>query len=247
MAAKMPARSRMVRVWLFDFDLTLAALRYVVDWKGARRELEALLRSAGAPADLFAQVRAGALPLYEAYRSRFGAEHEMVVNRASEIIEEFELAGVDRAAPLEGATEALAALLQSGARIAIVTSNSSKTIERWLGSHNLGDRVNAIVGRDTMLALKPSPAMVERALALLTALPADASFVGDSEDDFRAATATGLRFIGIASEPGARDRLLAAGATEVFASPSALAIHLNLDATGRSVERKEHNARTVGR
>ncbi len=247
MAAEKLAPSRAVRAWLFDFDLTLAALRYVVDWKSARQKLQAMLRSAGAPAELYDEVPNGALPLYEAYRSRFGRDHEATVMRASEIIEEFELAGIDRAAPLEGAASVLAALTESGARIAVVTSNSSRTIERWLDSHNARDFVSTIVGRDTLLALKPSPVMVERALALLQSRPGEACFVGDSEDDFRAAEAAGVRFIGIASEPGARDRLLAAGATEVFASPAALAIHLNLGAPNRSAERKVHDARTVRR
>jgi HAD superfamily hydrolase (TIGR01549 family) len=236
MAASRPA-SRAARAWLFDFDLTLAALRYVVDSKGARREIEELLRLAGAADELFEQVPTRALPLYEAYRSRFGTTNETTVKRASEIIEKFELAGVDRATMLEGAREVLETLAESGSRIAIVTSNSSKTIERWLDSHNARDFVSAIVGRDTMLPLKPSPAMVEHALVLLQSKPGEACFVGDSEDDFLATQATGVRFVGIASDDGARDRLLAAGSTEVFASPAALAIHLNLVTAERRDER----------
>lgn len=239
MAAGRPP-SRAARAWLFDFDLTLAALRHVVDWKSARRELEALLRSTGAPAELFEQVPAGALPLYEVYRSKFGSSNEMTARQASEIIERFELAGIDRAEPLEGATEVLAALTHGGAHLAIVTSNSSRTIERWFDLHKIG--AMPIVGRDTMLPLKPSPAMVERALSLLQSAPGEACFVGDSEDDFRAAEAAGIRFIGIASEAGPRDRLLAAGAARVFASPAALAIHLNLGAANPSAERKVHDA-----
>jgi HAD superfamily hydrolase (TIGR01549 family) len=238
MSASKPAPPRAFRAWLFDFDLTLVALRYVVDWKGARRELETMLRSAGAPSDLFEQVPAGALPLYEAWRARFGAPDKTTALRASEIIEKFELAGVDHAATLEGAREVLEALAKGGASIAIVTSNSSKTIERWLDSHDARRFVSAIVGRDTMLPLKPSPAMLERALVLLQSKPGEACFVGDTEDDFRAASAAGIRFFGIASEADARDRLLAAGAAEVFASPAALAIHLNLSVADRGDERK---------
>jgi phosphoglycolate phosphatase-like HAD superfamily hydrolase len=97
--------------------------------------------------------------------------------------------------------------------------------------------VHAIVGRDSLLALKPSPEMVAQALNLCatfapttqTATPAaDAVFVGDSEADFGAARAADLGFYGIAISHAARDRLVAAGATEVFASPDAMRIHLNL-------------------
>jgi HAD superfamily hydrolase (TIGR01549 family) len=237
MAASKPARSRAPRAWLFDFDLTLAALRYVVDWKGARRELETMLRTSGAPADLFEQVPTGALPLYEAWRARFGAVDKTTAQRASEIIEKYELAGVDRAATLEGARDVLEALAKGGAGIAIVTSNSSRMIERWFELHKIGAGTIPIVGRDTILPLKPSPAMLERALDLIHAKSDEACFVGDTEDDFRAASAAGVRFFGIASEPDARDKLLAAGAAEVFASPAALAIHLNLGAADRRDKR----------
>jgi phosphoglycolate phosphatase-like HAD superfamily hydrolase len=144
----------------------------------------------------------------------------------------------------------------------IVTSNSSRTVARWLELHGAANLVHAIVGRDSVLALKPSPEMVARALALAstsadnsglarssspveksitkagnaTHTPdahaatssADAVFVGDSEADFGAARESGLGFYGIATKGLARDRLIAAGATKIFASPAALRIHLNL-------------------
>jgi len=57
-----------------------------------------------------------------------------------------------------------------------------------------------------------------------------AAFVGDSEADLLAAQSCAVRFYGVASSDVARDRLLAAGAGEIFSSPAALAIHLNLPA-----------------
>ena len=70
--------------------------------------------------------------------------------------------------------------------------------------------------------------MVTRALELFSVDRSDAAFVGDSDADLRAAQSCGVRFYGIAPTDSARDRLLAAGATEIFGSPAALAIHLNL-------------------
>ena len=134
---------------------------------------------------------------------------------------------MDRAQPLEGAIEIFAALKASGAAIAIVTSNSSKTVERWFDRHD-DVSIDAIVGRDTLLGLKPAPDMVTRALELFSVDRSDAAFVGDSDADLRAAQSCGVQFYGIAPTDRARDRLLAAGATEIFASPAALAIHLNL-------------------
>jgi phosphoglycolate phosphatase len=222
----------MYKLWMFDFDNTIARLEPEVDWAGGRLILEPYLRSVGAPDELFARIPRGNLPLYDAYRNLALAEfspphmHEALRN-ASEIIEKIELAGVDRAQPLEGAIEILAALKNSGAKIAIVTSNSSKTVRRWFDRHE-GASIDAIIGRDTLLGLKPAPDMLIRALETFSVDRSDSAFVGDSEADIRAAQSCGVRFYGIAPSETARDRLLAAGATEIFGSPAALAIHLNL-------------------
>ncbi len=234
----------MYKLWIFDFDNTLARLEPEVDWAGGRLVLEPYLRSVGAPDELFERIPRGNIPLYEAYRTIVLADGNRgrrltELRRASEIIEKIELAGVERAKPLDGALETLAALKNSGAAVAIVTSNSSRTIKRWFevnranpGDLQLDAQLDAIVGRDSLLALKPAPDMVLRALEILSAQPSDAAFVGDSEADLLAAKNSGLRFYGIAASEAARDRLLAAGAAEIYSSPAALAIHLNPLAAG---------------
>jgi HAD superfamily hydrolase (TIGR01549 family) len=222
----------MYKLWMFDFDNTIARLEPEVDWAGGRLILEPYLRSVGAPDELFDRIPRGNLPLYDAYRNltlaEFSPPHMAeALRHASEIIEKIELAGVDRAQPLEGAIEILAALKASGASLAIVTSNSSKTVQRWFDRNGVTS-IDAIIGRDTLLGLKPAPDMLIRALELFSVDRSDAAFVGDSDADVRAAQNCGVRFYGIAPSDTARDRLLAAGATEIFGSPAALAIHLNL-------------------
>ena len=226
----------MHKLWIFDFDNTIARLEPEVDWAGGRLVLEPYLRSVGAPEELFERIPRGNLPLYDAYRKivvahATGSLRSTAVEYASGIIETIELAGVDRAKPLEGALELIAALKKSGASVAIVTSNSSRTIHRWFELSGTNLKIDTIVGRDSLLALKPAPAMVLRALEILSIKPADAAFVGDSEADLLAAKNSGVRFYGIAESDAARDRLRAAGATEIYASPAALSIHLNLLAT----------------
>ncbi len=222
------------QLWMFDFDNTIARLEPEVDWAGGRLILEPYLRSIGAPDQLFARIPRGNLPLYDAYRTLMLAEIDRphvteVLRRASDIIEKIELDGIDRAQPLEGAIETLQALKETGAAVAIVTSNSSRTVQRWF-DRNRAVSIDAIVGRNTMLALKPAPDMLIRALELFSVDRSRAAFVGDSEADLLAAHSCGVRFFGIAATDAARDRLLAAGATEIFGSPAALAIHLNLPA-----------------
>jgi HAD superfamily hydrolase (TIGR01549 family) len=224
----------MYKLWMFDFDNTIARLEPEVDWPGGRVLLERYLRSIGAPEELFTRFPRGNLPLYDAYRALMLAEANspqanQTLRHASGIIEKIELAGVDRAQALEGAVEMLAALKASAAPIAIVTSNSSKTIKRWF-ERNGGAPIDAIVGRDTLLGLKPAPDMLNRALELFSVDRAEAAFVGDSEADIRAAQNCGVRFYGIAPTDDSRDRLIAAGASEIFGSPAALLVYLNLPA-----------------
>ena len=249
-------------LWMFDFDNTLAPLEPAVDWAGSRRELQAWLAAQGVAPALFEEFPRGNLVLYEALRARLGAggdaaravlaggasaaggggrspsNDSALLDGASAIIERHELAGVGAVAPAPGAIELLHALRAAGGAVAIVTSNSSRTVEAWMRARdahhlvNLHHLVDVIVGRDSGLALKPSPATVERALAVCAVAPSDAAFVGDSEADLHAANAAGVRFYGVNAKPEGRDRLTALGASPVFSSPSAMAIYLDLPAIG---------------
>ena len=144
------------------------------------------------------------------------------------MIEKYEVAGVDRAAPLEGAIDLLRALRTYGAQLAIVTSNSSRTIRRWFSPRRLNRSVDAIVGRDSLLALKPSPEMISRALMRCGVRAKDSAFVGDADSDYLAAATLGMDFFGVAFSQNLRDKLAAAGAARIFSSPAALGIYLNL-------------------
>ena len=140
---------------MFDFDNTLAPLEPAVDWAGSRRELQAWLAAQGVAEALFEEFPRGNLVLYEALRARLcaggdAARAVLVAERppppaadappvpkalldgASAIIERHELAGVGTVAPAPGALELLRALRAAGATVAIVTSNSSRTVAAWL-------------------------------------------------------------------------------------------------------------------
>jgi phosphoglycolate phosphatase-like HAD superfamily hydrolase len=71
--------------------------------------------------------------------------------------------------------------------------------------------------------------MVQRTIEVCRSAAEDAAFVGDSEADLRAARAATVRFYGIGSTVQRRDGLIALGAGQVFSSPAALAVYLNLE------------------
>ncbi len=241
-------------LWMFDFDNTLAPLEPAVDWAGSRRELQAWLAAQGVLKALFEEFPRGNLVLYEALRARLCAGGDAaravlpgagvgsaasgggpdssaasaILDGASAIIERHELAGVGAVAPASGALELLRALRAAGAAVAVVTSNSSRIGAEMDSQADLVALIDPIVGRDSGLALKPSPASVERALAACGAAPSDAVFVGDSEADLKAAAAASVSFYGVNAKAEGRDRLTALGASPVFSSPSAMAVYLDL-------------------
>ena len=217
------------QLWLFDFDNTLVALEKTVNWNQSRSELEPMLRAAGCPPELFEEFPRGNLVLYDAIRLRLEAgafnttmPSRDLLQRASNIIEYHELAGVDRAEPLPGAPELLIELAERRIPAAIVTSNSSRTVVRWLARARLVHTVRIVVGRDTLLPLKPAPDMIRRALEHCKTAAGDALFVGDSEADLKAAKAAGVRFFAIAPGSERRTRMSEDGAAAVFSSPAEL-------------------------
>ncbi len=237
---------------MFDFDNTLAPLEPAVDWAAGRRELQAWLAAAGVARSLFEEIPRGNLLLYEALRAGRAAGGDAargvwpaaaraafpprargdavaaLLDGACAIIERHELAGVDAVRPAPGALELLGALRAAGAAIAIVTSNSSRTVAAWMRARGAAGLIDRIVGRDSRLALKPSPATIERVLADAALEPSQAAFVGDSETDVAAAAAARVRFYGVSARPQGRARLLALGASPVFASPAEMSLHLGL-------------------
>ena len=223
----------MYKLWMFDFDNTIARLEPEVDWAGGRLILEPYLRSIGAPDELFARIPRGNLPLYDAYRTLMLAKSDQArVTEASPA--RFGNNREDRA----GRSRSRAAARRRNRNIRGSEGERRRDRDRNVQLVENGRAlvrperrrrsVDAIVGRDTLLGLKPAPDMLLRALELFSVDRSDAAFVGDSDADLRAAQSCGVRFYGIAPTDSARDRLLAAGATEIFASPAALAIQLNL-------------------
>ena len=173
--------------------------------------------------------------LYEAVRADLQAKRLLgdlelieLLRSASEIIERHEMAGVASTPPLRGAIELLTELHTRDTPSAIVTSNSSRTVRRWLELHGLQATVKVVIGRDSMMALKPDPSMLSRALAELQVSPNDAIFIGDSNADLSAARSIGVRFAAIVSKPRAGEALRQAGADAIFNSPAELGAYFGV-------------------
>lgn len=94
-----------------------------------------------------------------------------------------------------GAAQALTQLRAFGLGLAAVTSRSRRTSVRSLEITGLFGLFDAVVSAEDAAALKPDPAPLRQAIALLGADSAGAVMVGDTGADIRAGRALGIRTV----------------------------------------------------
>lgn len=98
--------------------------------------------------------------------------------------------------PFEGTAETLEALRNAGLKLAAVTSRSRRTSVLTLERAGLASCFDAIVSAEDGGGLKPDPAPLRHALAMLGRDTAGAAMVGDSPHDIAAGKALGLLTVG---------------------------------------------------
>lgn len=161
---------------VYDLDGTI--VRLVVDWEAVQRDVEAVFENAGVDPDG---------DLWDLMAR--GPEHGIGPD-VEETIARHEREGANRSRRLPLADE-LAALDRPAA---ICSLNCEAACRIALDVHGLDEAVDAVVGRDTVEGMKPSPGPLHAALDGIGVDPADAVFVGDSKSDEQAAAAAGLDF-----------------------------------------------------
>jgi len=124
--------------------------------------------------------------------------------------------------PLPGAREIVRALHGQGVRTILATSASPEELERLLAVLDLGDAVDAVTSADDVVAAKPEPDVVERALEKAGVTAAEAVFVGDTRWDVEAAGKAGVETVGVRSGGIGAAELREAGAVAVYDDPAHL-------------------------
>lgn len=164
---------------VFDFDGTIARLS--VDWDGMKRELAFEL---GRPFD----------PLAKGLAALRTAGDTRSIDAYWNIVRRFEWGDPAGLAGNHAVIELLRAA-HPERRVAICSSNARSTVERGLTRLKVSDCVDFIVGGDDVTMAKPHPEGLETILARLDADRRRTLFIGDSEVDFEAGTAAGVRTI----------------------------------------------------
>jgi phosphoglycolate phosphatase len=103
-------------------------------------------------------------------------------------------------------------------RCAVLTNKPEAMSRRIVDGLGVGERVEAILGGDSLPTRKPDPAGLVEILARCTGAPARALFVGDSVVDAETARAGAVRFVGVSYGYSTRPELIAAGAIGVVDS-----------------------------
>ncbi|MEV6661798.1 HAD family hydrolase [Nocardia fluminea] len=112
---------------------------------------------------------------------------------------------------------------RDGGSVAVVSNNSAEAIDAYLHAHGLRTHVAGIYARTSAATqLKPSPHLLQAALAGLRADAGTASFTGDSVTDVLAADAAALPAIAYANKPGKVERFAPYAPAATITSMAAL-------------------------
>lgn len=93
-----------------------------------------------------------------------------------------------------GVSEGIAALAGQGFALAICSNKPQELCEKVLADTGLESAFAAVVGSQPGIPAKPAPDLLDHALALLGATPAEAIYIGDSEVDHQTAAARAVPF-----------------------------------------------------
>ncbi|MFB6353485.1 MAG: HAD family hydrolase [Halobacteriales archaeon] len=162
---------------VFDLDGTL--VRLAVDWSAVAGELRALLADAGVDADGWS--------VWECYDR---ARDRGLEDAVESVLAEHEIAGAEAADRLPAAD----LVAELACPVGVCSLNAERACRTALQRHGLDNAVEAVVGRDTVDAVKPDPAPLLAALGILGAEPAAAVFIGDGSRDEETARRAGVPF-----------------------------------------------------
>jgi HAD superfamily hydrolase (TIGR01509 family) len=113
------------------------------------------------------------------------------------------------------AVAAVEGLVVRGIPVAVASSSPRERLDLTLAAIGVAGRFDTTVAGDEVAASKPAPDVYLEAARRLGVPPRACVAVEDSGPGAAAASAAGMRVVGVAREPGETGRLLAAGAALV--------------------------------
>ena len=126
------------------------------------------------------------------------------------------LYGEEKPSLYPDAKPCLGSLKRAGLRLALVSNGSEVRVRRELDGFGLSPSFESVLCGRKKEELKPSPVMLQRALAALGLEPEEAVYVGDAPADVRASKSAGLESVAISRDPILGERLLAEDPDHLF-------------------------------
>ncbi|MBE5800026.1 MAG: HAD family hydrolase [Clostridiales bacterium] len=147
-----------------------------------------------------------------------GEAHPMFQQVLDAFIAHYAVHSKDMTRPYDGIMDALDALLEKGAKLAIV-SNKIDFAVKELSSLYFGKRMLAAIGDDPSRARKPAPDSVFAAMEILGVGADEAVYVGDSDVDVFTAHNAGLPCLAVSWGFRSEESLKTAGAEYIAHTP----------------------------
>lgn len=144
------------------------------------------------------------------------------------ILREDELKAAADAEPYPEIIEVLEQLRKNGYRLFVATNSHREAAVQALRKTGLESYFEKLYTRDDVGKMKPRPDILLKILSELKIYPSNLIYVGDSINDFRAASAAGARFIGVSWGYHSAEEMTKAGVTQIVHSPRELLNHLGI-------------------
>ncbi|MEU6098994.1 HAD family hydrolase [Streptomyces sp. NPDC047079] len=208
------------RFVLFDFDGPICRLFAGHSATDVARRLEEWLEGQGLPVPLTEAEKGQSDPqmaLRAVDRRHPGSD---LVAELEELLTRHELRAVRSAMPTPYADPLVRTWTALGARLAITSNNSARSVSAYLAGRGLlGCFAPHIYGRTHELhRLKPDPYHLNRALRAMGAAPGHTLMIGDAPSDLQAAELAGVPFLGYARNEDKESRLRQVGAEVIVRS-----------------------------
>lgn len=182
---------------VFDLDATLVNLGEHVDWRRAQEEVVKIYLDCGyEEEELKQQGTRGLFNLLNLVHEELATrrpkdEATKIQGKAFDVIEAYEMRGVEACGLMPGCLDALNWLRERSIFMGVCTSNSIVVAEKILDSCGLASYFSSVVGRSIELKMKPNPDQIEVCLREMGVEPRRAVMVGDSHNDVLAGKAAG--------------------------------------------------------
>jgi len=188
---------------IFDLDATLVNLGEHVDWRRAQEDVVKIYLDCGyREEELKQRGTRGLFNLLNIVHEELATgrpkdEAAKIQCKAFDVIETYEMRGVEACGLMPGCLYALNWLRERSISMGICTSNSVVAAEKILDSCGLASYFSIVVGRSIDLKMKPNPDQIEACLREMSIEPRRAVMVGDSHNDILAGKAAGTFTVAI--------------------------------------------------